>query len=674
MLKKYYIKQHDLTDCGPCCLKSIIKYYNGNIPLENIRIDTKTSKNGTSAYNLLESARKYGFNTQALKLEELTSSILLPAIAHVIMPNGLNHFVVIYKIDKKNIIIMDPAKGIVKYSLNDFYKIWTNIILILEPFTKIPYLEEKNKLKEYLLNLLNYERKNLTSIIVINIIIIILSIAVSYYYKIALSYLSSYNILMIIIISFFFINILKVLFEKIRQKKIISLNQKIDSSIFPFFINHILNLPLNAIKSRTPGEIITRTNELHSIKELFSEIFISIFLDLSLSLVVTFFLYKLSSQLFLLLCLVAILYIILSLIYNPSIYRKINDNIELETSFNSDLIEKVENLESIKNLNIVEKSCNHITNNYYNYLHNELKFSNFINDFSLLKNLIYDLGIFLISSYGIYLIYMEKLDFTSLVVFDSLLLYFIEPLQNILNLIPKYNYIKLSITKINEFLNIIPEENKIEEEFSNGDIIFNNISYSYNNNQYILNNINLRIKENDHLILEGSSGQGKSTLCKLLNRNLDDYEGNISINDINIKDYNLNTIRSNITYISQNEKIFTDTIKNNIELDKNLSIEELNEISHITKVDEIINKKKLRYDSILFDSGYNLSGGERQRLILARALARKPKILILDESLSEVDSIKRKEILKNLDTYLDKTTIIYISHNENNYFRTKIKL
>ena len=175
-------------------------------------------------------------------------------------------------------------------------------------------------------------------------------------------------------------------------------------------------------------------------------------------------------------------------------------------------------------------------------------------------------------------------------------------------------------------------------------------------------------------MLKGPSGCGKSTLCKILNKSINDYQGEVIIDNINIKDYSINTIKKNILYVSQTEKVFSDTIKNNITLNKYVSLKELNEVLEITKVNEIIAKKSLRLDSYLYDSGYNLSGGERQRIILARSLLRKPKILILDESLSEMDKELETEILSNIDRYLTNTTLIYISHTNNNYFKTSYEM
>ena len=123
MKKEFIVKQNDIRDCGICCLLSVIKYYKGYIPLERLRLDTRTDRNGTTAFNLINTAIKYGFNACGKKIDVLDSNLILPAIAHLEYENGLNHFVVIYKVTKDYVYIMNPAKGYEKKSLDDFKKI-----------------------------------------------------------------------------------------------------------------------------------------------------------------------------------------------------------------------------------------------------------------------------------------------------------------------------------------------------------------------------------------------------------------------------------------------------------------------------------------------------------------------------------------------------------------------
>ena len=676
MKKEFIVRQNDITDCGICCLESIIKYYNGFVPLETLRLDTKTNYTGTSAFNLINTAQKYGFNAFGRKIIDINDIKILPAIAHLELANGLTHFVVIYKITKSSIYIMDPAKGYKKEDKKTFLKNWTHVILIFKPYKTVPFIKQSNSIKSLFLAILNTEKDLIKKIIFTSAIITIFSIIISYYLKIILSsvennYITSTIIIMIIFLVF---HIYKIYLNHYRNNLLIYLNKNIDVKIILNFINHIFKLPLNIIKSRTSGEILTRIKELNNIKELFSEILVTLFIDMSLVICSIYFLYTINNKLFLILCIICLIYMIVGSVFGPIIYKKLNDNIDIETEFNSDLVEKVDSIESIKYLNITNKITNDIGNKYIKYLKNSFNYSIFINKFEAIKSSIHEIGLFLITSMGIYFITTNDLQLLSLLTFDSLLYYFINPIENCINLIPKFMLVKLSINKVNEFINIDDEKIGLKEQFVNGTIKFSNVSYSYDDYEYILKNFNINIPFKSHLTIQGHSGCGKSTLCKMLNRSIDDYKGIITINDINIKDYSINTLRSNKLYVSQREKLFTASIKENILLGKKISKQKLNQILKITKVDEIIKNKSFRLESMLFDSGYNLSGGERQRIILARALIFNPEILVLDESLSELDPEAEKNILLSLDKYLKDKTLIYISHSNHNYLKNRIEI
>ena len=153
---------------------------------------------------------------------------------------------------------------------------------------------------------------------------------------------------------------------------------------------------------------------------------------------------------------------------------------------------------------------------------------------------------------------------------------------------------------------------------------------------------------------------------KLLCRYLDNYEGEISIDNRNLSTYNLLDIRNKITYLSQDEVLYTDTIYNNIVLEKDISYEKYLEIIKITGVNEIINRSMIKDNMMLDNNGSNLSGGEIQRILLARSLVKNSDIYIFDESFSALDIKNERKIIKDVFEYLKNKTVIVISHRFNN--------
>ena len=154
------IRQRDFKDCGVCSLASIIEYYGGYVSLEKLRLDTKATNEGTTALNIIEASKKYGFDAMGIKVANLTSDkVSLPAIAHMQGKNGLNHYVVIYKITNDKVILMDPAKGKVVKSKDDFYEEWSHILLIFHPQRKITVFQKENTLIGIFLKIIMQEQK-----------------------------------------------------------------------------------------------------------------------------------------------------------------------------------------------------------------------------------------------------------------------------------------------------------------------------------------------------------------------------------------------------------------------------------------------------------------------------------------------------------------------------------
>ena len=193
--------------------------------------------------------------------------------------------------------------------------------------------------------------------------------------------------------------------------------------------------------------------------------------------------------------------------------------------------------------------------------------------------------------------------------------------------------------------------------------------------QHVLKDISTDFRKNEFVSILGQSGSGKSTLIKILLKYLEDYKGDILIDNINIKDIDYNLL-NNITYVSQNNYLNNDTLKNNIIYGRNISDIEYEKIIEICNLKDLRDSKMLRNNFIIEDNGFNISGGERQKILLARALLNNSNYLILDECLSDVCLDKEKEIINKIFCIYHDITIIYISHKKEiiDLFKDKYKL
>ena len=220
--------------------------------------------------------------------------------------------------------------------------------------------------------------------------------------------------------------------------------------------------------------------------------------------------------------------------------------------------------------------------------------------------------------------------------------------------------------RINEFLNVKPKiKNSVQEKtVINGNIKFNNVSLIYSDtNIKALDNISFNLKSGEQLGIFGKTGSGKTTIVNLICRLYDSNQGEINIDNKNIKLQNLDSLRSSIGYVPQDGYLFSGTIRDNIGFSNDKIIDE--EIERAAKKAEIfdeINSFPKKFDTLIGERGIQLSGGQRQRLAIARVFYKKPQIYIFDDCLSAVDANKEKNILKNLKKETTNKTTIIISH------------
>ena len=199
---------------------------------------------------------------------------------------------------------------------------------------------------------------------------------------------------------------------------------------------------------------------------------------------------------------------------------------------------------------------------------------------------------------------------------------------------------------------------------NNPTIEFKDVSFFYEKNKIILDKFSFKTKKSKMHII-GESGTGKSTIFNLISRFIDPKKGNIFINDVNIKDVSLFSLRQNISLVSQETMIYNDTFHNNISLGKlNATKPEIIEAAKLANIHDFIISQKNGYDTVIGEAGSNLSGGQKQRISIARAFLKNSKILLLDEVTSALDSKTSKNILKSINQLSKNKTCIYISHDD----------
>lgn len=221
--------------------------------------------------------------------------------------------------------------------------------------------------------------------------------------------------------------------------------------------------------------------------------------------------------------------------------------------------------------------------------------------------------------------------------------------------------------RINEFLHTKPEIVSLlnaEKSEIKGDIKFNNVTFTFQHTGITaLKNFSLHIKAGERIAIIGRTGSGKSTIAQLLLRMYDPQQGDVLIDNVPLREYDLQHLRSHIAYAPQEAFLFSDTIFNNIRFSgSNATERDVKHTARLADLDKDITGFAKGYETVIGERGVMLSGGQKQRMVLARALLKNSNILLMDESLSAVDTQTEKKILENLNAYQQDKTTIVITH------------
>ncbi len=289
--------------------------------------------------------------------------------------------------------------------------------------------------------------------------------------------------------------------------------------------------------------------------------------------------------------------------------------------------------------------------------------------FSPLIQFISAISFLIVIWYGGILVINNEISLGDFIAFNSYLGLLVWPIMAIGWVINIFQRGIASMERLNAIFNekpeIIDNENAISVPEIKGDLEYNNVSFKYpGSDSYALKDISIKVKKGDTLAIIGRTGSGKTTLVNLLIRLFDIDEGSISVDGIDVKEITLKSLRENVGYVPQESFLFSTTIKENIAFafDEEVEEEKIMKAAKFSELYANVIEFPEKFETILGERGVTLSGGQKQRTSIARAIIKNPGILILDDSLSAVDTQTEERILENLKEIMESRTTIIISH------------
>ncbi|MEH6304181.1 peptidase domain-containing ABC transporter [Olivibacter sp. CPCC 100613] len=669
---KIKIKQHDITDCGAACLVSISGFYNLKMPIAKIRALANTDQKGTNVLGMISAAQQLGFSAKGVKgtFDSLTK-IPLPAIAHIVFKNGLHHYVVVYKLSKQYVQLMDPADGKMhKVPLETFKDQWTGVLILLAPNENFRTGNERVSVFRRFAFLLKPHRSVFTQVLFGSVIYTILGLSTAIFVQKLIDQVlpdGNQNLLnllglmmMMILLLQFFINHSKTIFT-------LQSGQQIDARLILGYYKHLLQLPQQFFDNMRVGEIISRINDAVKIRTFINDVLVNIAVNIFIILFSFGLMFTYYWKLAIIMALVIPIYCLIYFISNKLNQKTQRTMMERSADLETQLVESVNSIGTIKRFGLerfanlkTESRFIHLLQSVYQSSVNMLWIGN-TNQF------ISSLFTIVLLWAGASFVLNGAITPGELLSFYALIGYFTGPVKSLIDMNRTMQDALIAADRLFEVMDLHHEDNDQKVWLSKesiGDIHFKDVSFRYGSRTQVFEKLDLHIEKGKVTAIVGESGSGKTTLLSLLQRIYTIQNGSILIGGLDIKYVKLESLRQVVSVVPQQIDLFAGNLIDNIAIgDLTPDINYIMEICSSLGMLPFIEKLPNGFNTYIGENGTALSGGQRQRIAIARALYRRPEILILDEATSSLDTSSENHIQKALHAFqsLGKTVII-IAH------------
>ena len=666
------IKQHDMRDCGAACLASVAGHYGLQLPIAKIRQLCHTDKRGTNALGLIQGLEQMGFNAKGVKasLENLPKAPL-PAIAHTIFKEQYQHYVVIYKVHKGKISVMNPAYGKIEtYTTEEFAKIWTGVLILLEPNEYFEQRNEKTGLYQRFYQLIQPHRSILLQALVGAIFYTLLGLSTSIYIQKITDYvlvdgnrrlLNLLSLIMIVLLLFqIFLGVMKSVLT-------LQTGQKIDKYLILGYYKHLLKLPQRFFDTMRVGEIISRVNDAVKIRTFINDVSIQIVVNVfivlfSFALMFTYY-WKLALIVALVIPFYLGIYAITNWLNKKVERRMMEESAELE----SHLVESLNAVKTIKQFG-AEIYANNKTDIHFSTLlktiYKSVLNSLFSGNASEFVSRVFTIVLLWV---GAGYVIDREITPGELLSFYALIGYFTSPVSQLIGMNKSIQNALIASDRLFEIMDLEQEEvtDKIELNAEQiGNINFENVNFSYGSRREVFKDFSCVIEKGKTTAIVGESGSGKTTLATLIQNLYPVNSGKITIGDYEVQYLSHYSLRTLIGVVPQQIDLFSGNVIENIAFGEDFP--DMQRVIDLTKqlgILSFIEQLPNGFQTHLGENGSQLSGGQRQRIAIARALYKNPEILILDEATSSLDTDSEQVIQATLNE-LKRTgkTLIVIAH------------
>ncbi len=666
------IKQHDITDCGAACLASISAHYKLKLPIAKIRQMSGTDQKGTNLLGMIQAAEKLGFVAKGVRAEkDALDQVPLPSIAHVIVNGRLQHFVVLYKVKKDYVKVMDPGTGrLEKWSMEKFQEQWTGILMLIAPGEEFTAGNKKVSLFSRFWALLKPHKSVLVQALFGAIIYTVLGLSTSIYIQKITDHVlinGNTNLLNLLSMGMIGILLLTIFIGVVKSVLVLRSGQLIDAQLILGYYKHLLRLPQRFFDTMRVGEIISRIGDAVKIRAFINDVAVTLLVNVfivffSFALMFTYY-WKLAV---IMACIIP-LYMIVYKITNALNKRRERQLMERAADLESQLVESITSVRTIKQLGLENFANLKTEQRFVSLLDTTFKSgmnSIFSGNSSQFLSRVFTI---ILLWTGSYFVIDQTITPGELLSFYAIIGYFTGPASSLIGMNKTIQNALIAADRLFEIIDLEYEETGETmplQEAMIGDIRFKGVSFTYGSRTEVFEQLDLMIPKGKVTGIVGESGSGKSTLAALMQKLYPLNGGRIFVGDYDLTYLSNDSLRQHIGVVPQQLDLFSGNVVENIAVgDAEPDMERIVTICRELGLLSFIEDLPQGFTTYIGEHGVNLSGGQRQRLAIARAIYRNPEILILDEATSSLDSASEtyvQDVMQRLRN--EGKTIVVIAH------------
>ena len=668
------VKQRDWSDCGVACLAAVASHYDMRLSVAQIRELTGTDQSGTTIFGLVQASKNLGFIAKAVKAhaDEL-SGVAFPAIAHVILRETHFHYVVVLKISKNRVTVMDPATGrFSKHSIYQFQKTWTGVLVLMAPGMSFQPSDQRHSRFAWYLQLLKPHRSALVQALFGAVLGTFLALTGSFYIqKVVDSVIveSNAQLLNLLSISMLVVLAFSVVLNIGQNLLLTKSGQNIDLTLILSYYRHLFTLPQTFFDGMRVGEMVSRINDAVKIRAFLNQQSTNFIISAFTLVLAVFAMFIFSWKLALLSLAFLALYSILfrvAVLRNRLFSRRI---MEQSADFDAQIVESLNMASTLRRFDrqwVAEMKTEGLLVRLLNSTYSSGLFGIAVNS----------LGSILVQGFTIALLWIgassviqTQMSPGQLISCFALTGYLTGPANNLLSIIVSALEVQVAADRLFEILELGSEKNSGTIDLADigvPEISLENVSFAYPGRPPIFKNVDARFLRWEITLLRGASGCGKSSILALLQRFYLPAEGHIFFGQYEIRYLTSSSLRTQIGVVPQKIDLMSGTVIENITLGEfEPDMEKILGICYKLSLLDFIQSLPEGFETRLTENGRNLSGGQRQRLAIARALYVDAPIYLFDEPTAALDEISENRFLQILQELRDLGKIVILVSHDN---------